>query len=142
MSYLEPKNLEEQPKYLTGGGGTGTIQRFESKKFGGTFARIVRTDIFTFTVEQNPETGYGRVRASIPRMRDKVMYGRICTYPASGTAYWKSLSEEEPYSDPFGQGSTPYVSYRYDGYFLEFVDPKDSPAIGTKVVVQLLHCEL
>lgn len=142
MNYLEPKELGADLASQVGANGIGGIQRFSSKQFGATFSRIVYTDHVSVVVEEHPDTGEPMARVSAPRTKNTVLYGRLCSFPNTTASYWQSLSEEEPFDNPSDHGRDPYISFRYDGYYLVFVNSNNAPSVGQKVVVQLLHCEL
>ena len=92
----------------------------------------------TRKVETHSETGRPCIRMNTPRIKDTLIYGRLCTYPNSPEAYWRTLQEEEPYNDPFSIGARPYTTFEYNGYYLLI----DGLNIGDKVVVQLLFVGL
>jgi len=139
MKDIEPKSLDEKPPFMTSPAGLG-ISRFSSKNFGGSFSRVVRTEFSTCTIENNPETGNKSVRLGSPRIKDSIIYGRICSYPNINGTYWTTLAEEEPYFDYAQIGLRPYITFKYVDHGLDLLNSVYS--VGDKVVVQLLFVEL
>lgn len=139
--YLEPKSLDDKPPFMVNPAGNGSIARFSSKNFGGTFSRVIRTEFSTVTIETNPETGNHCFRVGTPRIKDTIIYGRITNYPNTTESYWKTLAEEEPYFDYFQIGQRPYITIKYlKDYRVDLLN--SSYALGDKVVIQLLFVEL
>lgn len=138
--YLQEQKLESDLPSSNNPNGSQNIQRFTSKQFGATFSRVVKIVHLTATVETNPRTGNASIKTGVTRVKDTIIYGRICLYPNILGTYWTSIAEEEPFFDYFQVGTRPYTTVKFDDIYLDLLN--SSYSSGQKVVIQLLFVEL